>query len=222
MLTIINDGRTKLVSITDLKDVLLKEYKILFAKDGEDYTLNILRDQNKRSPVNKILMQNKMTFEQWLEGPEYFVTSFDIILLANHYGLPIIILSKQKYGLMEYYGSQKMIPKNFSNIWITRTDEKAPKFYYIIRQSYVNQRHKEPVYKLLTPTLESLKNYVDHTNKTGISDKMITLIDKYRTQIGKGNFSRFLKNYDYKQKYIPYKANRPTAIGKKMKLPNKV
>ena len=86
----------------------------------------------------------------------------------------------------------------------------------------MNQRHKEPVYKLLTPTLESLKNYVDNTKKAGMSDKMITLIDKYRTQIGKGNFSRFLKNYDYKQKYIPYKANRPTAIGKKIKLPNKV
>ena len=210
MSTIIKDFSDKIVSVDDMKTVLIQKYNKLFIEKGKDFILTILQDQNKKSFITKILSSTKDTFETWIQSPLYFITSFDIMLLAQQYKLPIILVSSTiKSGLMEYYGSQRYMSRELSKIWVTRNakDERVQDFYYIILQPFMQPYTTTvPKYRLLSTPL-SLKSYVgEKTNN--IFKAMKLRVKEYVATVGVDNFSKFLDNYSFKKRKQQFKGEK--------------
>ena len=86
----------------------------LIKMHSENRIMRILQDQgNKKNMVQKVLSTD-ISLEELIYNDDYYFTNFDFLLLAQHYAIPIIIVSTAKNGMLEYYGTP--IPNTKPNI----------------------------------------------------------------------------------------------------------
>jgi hypothetical protein len=159
----------------ELMSTLLKLYSLYYNNLKNIYS--ILKEQGKSFLV-KLAESNRITFEELIMDPEYFLTNLDILLLSEHYKIPLILFTTGKGGLKElkYYSGNK---KYFFNTY-TKSNSK----YFFIRQPGNSQQKGVIKYSVLSNVLNS---YISHNvfseefskfvNENSTSENQLTIED---------------------------------------------
>ena len=85
-----NDSTLSVNNIGQLKDILIEEYSKL---DNKNLALNkIFVSQGKKQMGQNILIK-KVSLETAIMSDDYYISNYDIQLLAKHFKLPIILIS---------------------------------------------------------------------------------------------------------------------------------
>lgn len=170
---IINDftNGINMPSISDLKKILISGYTKLIDIYGPNKIVwEILKDQGKEKLTRQV-MEDKITFKDMILSDLYYITNLDILILSEHYKIPIIIIAgSELYELKQW--KQKIKGKFIRKMWITN-DAMESNYYYIIKQPGI-KRNKIPKYSIIYDN-EKIK-----TNKTELLKKFINNIIIYK------------------------------------------
>ena len=79
----------------ELIDELLKLYTDTYLKKYPQRVFEILKMQGKKEQIDKIL-NNIITFEDYILSEEYFISELDIIIITLHHDINVIILDSMK------------------------------------------------------------------------------------------------------------------------------
>ena len=130
------DNTLSLITEKDIKDILSENYDELSKKYLKSI-LNILSQQGKKKYVNTL--QNKtITFDDMINDKDYYISNLDILILANHFKIPLVLFSDA--NLQE---SLKIKSKS-KKIYVS--DEKT-EYYFIYFKVANNTKY---AYKLVT------------------------------------------------------------------------
>jgi len=138
IIDIINDYTQKIYTSKGIKTILLNLYIPLLKKFGNS-VLDTLQSQGKVTFINDV-RNNILTFDNYIMSEHYYITNFDIVLLAKHFKLPIIIISSTK------------LKENKKDSMSLNSNE----FYYIIKQFGITKNEMQR-YALLLTENETLK-----------------------------------------------------------------
>lgn len=138
-----NDKYNK-TNISELKTILIKEYTKLIDKYGENKIIKkILLDQGKER-IKSQIMSKSLTLSQAIISDDYYLSNLDMIILAKHYDLPLVIISGVQLHELRGWNlgvtSVRETKKTGTNkhkknrkMWIVNRD-KDYDHYYFIRQ----------------------------------------------------------------------------------------
>ena len=181
MISIIKEVTKKEYSIQQLKEILYGLYKNLFSQypDKRETIIRILRDQSKQLMMTMVL-QRKATFEDVFMSSQYYITNLDILLLASHFKLPLVLYTGTKNGLYEMKAFFDTYKRN--KMWITMPKSDV---FIFIRQSGI-RRNVIPTYG------------VSHLNKELLVNE-VNMTKKLRSQLGKykmrPSFKKYIETY---------------------------
>jgi hypothetical protein len=197
--TLLKDNSSKHSSITthELKQVLVEKYEILVEKYGLDKIVKkILLDQGKEK-IKTQIMSKAVTLSQAIISEDYYLTNLDMILLAQHYDLPLVIISGTQLhelrgwniGLTTIRETKKTAQnkkfKKNRKMWIVNKD-KDYSYYYFVRQLGI-KRNVPQRYSLLR-TKESVKKNISDLKRN--MSTMINTIYKKRP-----SFDEYISQY---------------------------
>lgn len=84
-----------------IKKTLITAYNKLFEKVFfKNVVYNILSKQTKKMFISKIT-KNSISFDTMIMNDTYTITHFDLWLFCNHFNLPVVLYSEQKYSTMQ-------------------------------------------------------------------------------------------------------------------------
>jgi len=133
----------------NLKEVLVELYDDLIKTYGETLIIRkILFDQGKHSIKNKII-SGEITFEQSIMSSDYYLTNLDLILLARHYDIPLVILSSIQMNELRGWNignnteleTNATKDKKFTDLrkmWIVNRKKEYEKYYFIRQLGIIN------------------------------------------------------------------------------------
>ena len=182
---------TTILRINQLKEILIEEYNNY---DKEIYKIgHILQSQGKIELANKLLL-GQIRLDIAIMSENYYITNLDLILLARHFNLPIVLLSSKIL---------KENNKSFAVINKSSTNE-----YYFILTSPAKADSSSP-YKLFSNN-RSIKINLNQINlplqtdiKIANEFNLIDYINKFQ--------------FDPKKSKLQSKAPRLTIIEKSTK-----
>jgi len=164
------DNTISSITIEDLKEMLIEKYKDFYSNNYEKL-LHILNKQGKNNYV-KLLKNSTTTVEKMVLDTDYYLSNFDILLIANNFNIPIVLFSDK-----EIYESL-LTETETKNIYVT---SKSDEYYFIFckknKKNIVNYKlvlleNKNP--KIGLSTLGGdLKEQIINNIKPNIFDLMI-------------------------------------------------
>ena len=83
------------IDVTKLKNVLIEEYKKFDKKLFK--VLKILEKQGKEKMI-ELVLSGKLQLDSLVMSHTYFLTNFDIMLLAKKFNMPVILLSSKNFA----------------------------------------------------------------------------------------------------------------------------
>ena len=135
MITIINDSTGKIYSLLELKKILLAEYNKFFSQ-LESHIYKLFYNYGFKKQY-KLLIDKKLTLDNFLMSQSYYLTNLDIVMLSNYFQLPIILLSSTTF-----FENKKEIITSFkksSNFYIIKcpafSDNDNPKYKLYVYQN---------------------------------------------------------------------------------------
>jgi hypothetical protein len=158
-------------TIIDIKQDLLEEYKKY--SDYSNKMIDILITEGKETD-GKMILNNEITFENYLLSDNYYLTVFDLWLLIKKYNLSVVFLSYSKSLLKLHYTLLK------ENKFVANGN-KDDQFIYIIVPTFV--KNKIPSYSIIVDN----ENNMRHT----LQEDMYHLFNP----IHKKNIGDYLDNY---------------------------
>ena len=131
------DAKLNIKSINHLKKILISLYETY-----REYTYQIgkIWEEEGKIIFSKNLLLGTITLETAIIDENYYITTFDILLLSEYYNLPIVLVSSYKI-------------LNLKDMLIT--NKNTEKYYFILVPKVVN--NKIPEYKLFTSKEPSIK-----------------------------------------------------------------
>ena len=126
-----------------VKKILLREYLSIYEKN-KDSILKIMSLQGKTA-MSSQLRKNEITLDILINSKDYYLTNFDIWLLARRFNIPIIL----------YSGTMKGIKENNNNLIILNSDDSN--MYYWIKSPNQCALEKMQEYRLLFESPQEIK-----------------------------------------------------------------
>ena len=83
-----------ITEINVIKMLLIDEYKKLLGKYNKNI-MDILHSQGKTAIVKQI-NENKLLMETYIISDNFYITNFDILILANKFDIPLVMYSSTK------------------------------------------------------------------------------------------------------------------------------
>lgn len=165
IIDIINDYTEKIYTNKGIKDILLQLYIPLLKEYGNS-VMDTLQSQGKVNFINDV-RNNILSFDNYIMSEHYYITNFDIILLAKHFKLPIVIISSTK------------LKENKQDSMTLNSNE----FYYIIKQFGIIKNEVQKYSLLLTE---------NETLKFNITQLPIAFLDKIKENAFDISVPRFI------------------------------
>jgi hypothetical protein len=159
LIKIIADYTNKQIEVPELKRLLVELNK-KYVNDV-DLFINTMRHQGKKDIIKTMISKN-ISLNVLIASDNYYITNFDIFLIAAHFKLPLIISSGT--ALKENGQSLMTINYNENN-----------SFYYIIKQHGIISNEVQR-YSIIVDDLQNMRvSYNDFTQtiKTAIKDNAI-------------------------------------------------
>lgn len=149
------------VRVIDLKNKLIELYNEAKPRYFSNI-LSILSLQDKKEYVDK-LKSNQIDFDSMILSEEYTLSHLDLLLLCNHFKIPIVLFSKSKFKNIQSNLSWMVLGEN--------VDEDA--FYFIYGSSLEGFSQKflieNPIY------LRDMVNYNKLSSKPDYKEHFITI-----------------------------------------------
>jgi hypothetical protein len=186
-LTLIHNYTTIKTNINEIKNVLIKEYDILF-KIYPENIVNLL-DYYGYILSSKQLLNNNITIEFIIRSEQYNITNFDLLIISNIYNIPITLIAPHIHKENE---------KEYMCLNITNNNT------FIIRTPGINKyKYTIPKYKLFVNNAnEGLISIVDIPDKIiqqeiiSQDNNLIELLQSYKPDskpINKSNIKKKIK-----------------------------
>jgi len=196
LINIIEDFTKKIITVNELKEIIVKKLQELVLLYGEDKILRmILKDQGKEILVRQVL-EKKITIENMVLSENYYITNMDIMIIGMHFEAPIVIITGTKLKelmrwkingikepVIETNENRTENSKKQKKAWLVTT--KPSSFYYFIKQPGI-KRNQIPKYKIIS-TKDNLSIKKDDMKK---SLKRELSFYKWRP-----SFEKFIENY---------------------------
>lgn len=125
------------ITINDIKLKLIELYN-QYSVNYKSKIHDILRKQNGKSSMIKKVMLNKLSLEDLIMSEEYYLTTFDIWVLAYEYKLPIMLFSQSPLDNL-----------NMKEDWIILGGNPMKDRFFFIRSPATSA--KCPEYRMVTP-----------------------------------------------------------------------
>jgi hypothetical protein len=185
----------KQLSVEDIKDDLIDEYKRLTDnftnKNKVDKIIDILREEAQYD-ANQ-LQEGTMNFEQMIIQEGYMLVNFDLWILLVKYEIPSILISS------------KNLPESRFNYheFVCYTKDNVKKYAFIVTPAmYRRSRDKIPEYKLIMDDKLDVKIDLDHlTESTCLENIEQSIINYYTIE----DYIDFIFEKDITTKYKPKK-----------------
>ena len=185
ILTIIKDYKnSNIKKINQLKEILVEEYTKY--ENKLNIIANILAKEGKIDISHK-LRDGDITIDIMIMSENYYITNFDIILLAKRFNIPLILIS-----------STKLVENNSYILTVNNTDSNS--FYFV----KVPGMKADVVLKYRLYTVDD--SYQIPTYK--FSDKMRTSIEKEKEL----NLDEYIESNRKKSKKLPKKPKKLKII----------
>lgn len=158
---IIVDFTKKHVEIGEIKRLLVELYKKDWKDKNEDLYILTMSNQGKKDIV-KSMNSKQISLNTLIASDNYYITNIDIILIAKHFKLPIIITS----GTNLKENGQQLMTINYDD---------NNSFYYVVKQHGIVNNEVQR-YSLITNGLDSFQISFDdftQTTKNAIKDNVI-------------------------------------------------
>ena len=117
-LDIINDFVEGNFTLQQIKQKLIENYKK--TKKSLNYILNVWNREGKKIAVESI-KKKEFTFEEYIIHESYYFTDIDIILLMNHFKVPLFLIS-----------ATKLLENDKDSLSLNESEQN--KFYYIVKK----------------------------------------------------------------------------------------
>ena len=137
MVSILSDFKDSIVTVDEIRQVLLSEYRKLFDEGRKRQILNILKKEGKRDQVTAI--EGGTSIVDIITMSNYYLSSFDFFIIAKNYKLPCMIICRTN------------IPTFYSEVASFIEQPESDSTYYIFSGTYhlVDSNHS-PVYGLIS------------------------------------------------------------------------
>lgn len=170
------DSKYNINSINQLKEILLEAYKSVINEENINIIYEILELEGKNDLIDKIKL-GVSSFDIMILSEDYYMTSFDLWLIAEKLNLPILLISPTKIS--------------FNNELIFKLSEIKNDFLYIIKVQKTKINEKSIlIYKLITCDGSINLLFKD------FSDDFTNMIEKSKRL----ELENYLKNYNKKGK----------------------
>lgn len=133
-------------TIIDIKQDLLEEYKKY--SNYSNKMIDILITEGKETD-GKMILNNEITFENYLLSDNYYLTVFDLWLLIKKYNLSVVFLSYSKSLLKLHYTLLK------ENKFVANGNKDDP-FIYVIVPTFVKNRI--PSYSIIVDNENNMRH----------------------------------------------------------------
>ena len=144
MKDIIEEFTNKQVNPEEISKTLVKQYYVF--EDNLQNIYDILRAQNKKKLIDKA-QRNGLKLEEIIMDENYPLSSTDIILLADAYKIPLVMMTSAKGGLNELKGEKD------NKMYVTQSVNLDSPCVFI-RQPGLSQQKSVIQYRLISLTYE--------------------------------------------------------------------
>ena len=162
------------ITINDIKLKLIELYN-QYSVNYKSKIHDILRKQNGKSSMIKKVMLNKLSLEDLIMSEEYYLTTFDILVLAYEYKLPIMLFSQSPLDNF-----------NMKEDWIILGGNPMKDRFFFIRSPATSA--KCPEYRMVTPqrplydlegfsdVIETPTNYINNIMEVSTYLEQVSLV----------------------------------------------